>query len=431
MSIPLDRLYHYIESVAQDVRGGNVLIYRFAPHGSKKLEDLSSLHVNLYNWTNCQLLPQIYCHDQEPLNYTHYQSNLSITDEEYFLKNTRTIPSNLRRDRFNVYDKCILLHSELNSQEVAVYQDNGFVPVYYWSHALIALDWFRYAQHQLQTKKAKKRFLIYNRAWSGTREYRLKFIDLLIKHNLITECQTSCNSIEPELQIHYSQHQYIDPQWKPEYCLEDYVNPTQATSCSSADFDLDDYNHTDFEIVLETLFDDSRVHLTEKILRPIACGQPFLILGTAGSLKYLQTYGFKTFGNIIDESYDVLTTAKDRMQSIINTMSTISKWTSQERTSNMIEINRIAKYNQQHFFSNNFADLVIGELKQNLMQGLDTLEKTNTSNRFLSLRKKLSANENCKKLLIQDSNLRSRQDIVQVLKQARIYYNRYLKTLNK
>jgi hypothetical protein len=35
MSIPLDRLYHCIEDVANNIFG-NVVIYRFYPHGLKK-----------------------------------------------------------------------------------------------------------------------------------------------------------------------------------------------------------------------------------------------------------------------------------------------------------------------------------------------------------------------------------------------------------
>ena len=38
MSIPLDNLYDWIDGVADDI-----LIYRFYPHGSKKIEDLNML----------------------------------------------------------------------------------------------------------------------------------------------------------------------------------------------------------------------------------------------------------------------------------------------------------------------------------------------------------------------------------------------------
>jgi hypothetical protein len=62
MSIPLDRLYQYIESIAQEVREDNIVIYRFFPHGSKKVEDLQLLHKIKY-WEFMEL-PHIICNDQ-------------------------------------------------------------------------------------------------------------------------------------------------------------------------------------------------------------------------------------------------------------------------------------------------------------------------------------------------------------------------------
>jgi hypothetical protein len=431
MSIPLDRLYHYIEDVAQSIRNGDVLIYRFFPYGSKKLEDLSIM--TQWVWKRTQTSPQIFCYDQEPLNYNAYQIDAELSNEEYYLKYLKPKPANLRYTTFNIYDKCLLLHSELNSTEIEIYQNNGFIPVYYWSHAIIARDWFRYAQHQqqYQHKQIKKTFLIYNRAWSGTREYRLKFTDLLIQHNLISICQTTCNSIEPELQIHYSQYQYINPLWQPTHRLEDYAPPTTATSCFSADFDLNDYNQTDFEVVLETLFDDSRIQLTEKILRPIACGHPFLLLGTPGSLDYLKRYGFKTFSNIINEDYDKITNPQMRMQAIVDVMLDIANWSVETRNSNMIKLKKITEYNRQHFFSKEFFDFVVDELKQNLETGLTELETTNTSHRYLSLRKELLKNPTCKKILTQNNLHRTRSDMLKALKLARNYHRQYLLTTNK
>ena len=70
MSIPLDRLYHYIESVAQEVYG-DTIIYRFWPHGSKNINDLTRIrHISHLQH---RLNPEIICHDQEPLEYDLYQ----------------------------------------------------------------------------------------------------------------------------------------------------------------------------------------------------------------------------------------------------------------------------------------------------------------------------------------------------------------------
>ena len=429
MSIPLDRLYHYIENIAKEIRGDDVIIYLFYPHGSKKLENLSRLNNNI-DWKNGRTLPQIYCYDQEPLNFDLYKNIPSLINNEklsqILIDNHPDLAfNNLRYDFVNIFDQAILLHSEKQSAEVVKYQQSNFIPVYYWSHAVIALDWFRYAQHQTQIKNVKKTFLIYNRAWSGTREYRLKFIDLLIDQNLISTCQTSCNSIEPELQVHYSKYQYIDQQWKPENQLENYTSPTPAASCSSADFSIEDYCDTEFEVVLETLFDDARIQLTEKILRPIACGQPFLLLGTAGSLKYLQHYGFKTFSDIIDESYDNINNAKDRMQAVINTMTRIVNWTDSERKINHNKIKEITEHNRSHFFSKEFFDFVITEFKENLNQGLAELENTNTSNRFLNTRKYLFPHDTADFYSTNDTPLRSREDLLYVIKKAKSYQMRH------
>lgn len=62
---------------------------------------------------------------------------------------------------------------------------------------------------------------------------------------------------------------------------------------------------TYFEIVTETYFsDDTNLYITEKTLRPILRFQPFIHLGAPFVLRELRKLGFKTFGSLIDESYD-------------------------------------------------------------------------------------------------------------------------------
>jgi hypothetical protein len=323
MSIPLDRLYHYIESLAKEVHG-NALIYRFFPHGSKNTDDLSCIR-EMSTLEEMVYYPHLICYDQEPLNYNLYKNTpIRVKHEIFeFTKNIDMLPKrNLWVKVGSIYDHCLLLHSERRSPEVEIYQQNQFVPVYYWSHAIIARDWFRYARYVDFTKDIKKTFLIYNRAWSGTREYRLKFIDMLVENNLLDHCKTTFNPYDENQ--NYNDHVFVNPVWKPINQLENYLDPTTATSNSSADFEVIDYNSTDFEIVLETLFDDQRQQLTEKILRPIACKQPFILASTSGSLEYLRSYGFQTFGEIIDESYDTIQDPVKRMQSIVNTMKDIA-----------------------------------------------------------------------------------------------------------
>jgi hypothetical protein len=380
MSIPLDRLYHYIESVASDVRKGNVLIYRFYPHGSKNIDDLECIKLHTTNeFTYC---PHLICYDQEPLNYDLYQNTTVCLGKKItFNGDPMSWPrQNLRIKTGNIYDHCLLLHSEKNSAEVHRYQQDQFVPVYYWSHAIIARDWFRYAPYVNFTKDIKKTFLIYNRAWTGTREYRLKFTDFLVENNLLEHCKTSFNPNDGD--HNYKNYIFVNTQWVPNHDLEQYLSPTLASGCYSADFSVEDYNQTDFEIVLETLFDDQRHHLTEKILRPIACKQPFILATTSGGLEYLRSYGFQTFGEVFDESYDSVTDPVKRMQQIITTMKEILSWSAEYKLTQMKKIKEITEFNHRHFFSDQFFNIVTTELRDNLVNAFDYMENNNVGFHF-------------------------------------------------
>lgn len=390
MSIPLDRLYHYIESVAQEVYG-DILIYRFYPHGSKKFEDLilSKQHQHRNILTYLQLI----CNDQEPLNFDFYKDDLHTLIPDLILKDQKNLlKHNLRKDPMNIYDRCILLHSEKNSIEERNYSRNGFIPAYYWSHALISLDWFRYAKHvNHQLDPTTKYFLIYNRAWSGTREYRLKFFELLAEEQLTDFTKTSLKFVDNN--IHYSNHNFHNEYFRPNIILEKYFDNNTSESHYSADFDLEDYNSTQIEVVLETLFDDCRWHLTEKSLRPIAIGKPFILCATPGSLEYLKSYGFKTFSTIIDEDYDTKTDPIERLKSIIKTMKNIAQWSPAERNKKNKELQKIAQFNKKRFFSKKFFNQVTDELKQNLTAAIQTCCKQNTFDRFETLIAQLNSNK--------------------------------------
>jgi hypothetical protein len=399
MSIPLDRLYHYIESVAQEITSDNVIIYRFFPHGSKKIEDLNLLrsHPSIDTLTK----PVIICYDQEPLSYDLYSNcvrGAPVTNQlpHPFLTDSEIefFKLNLRYSPHNVYDKCLLLHSELNSNEVEKYAQNQFVPVYYWNHAILARDWYRYAEHIKCTQSiSTKKFLVYNRAWTGTREYRLKLADLLIDYQLVDHCQTSCSFIDHDTNIHYLQHKLINSQWAPVHDLEQYYLSNCYPAYSSADFDLQDYQITDIELILETLFDDTRLQLTEKSLRPLALGHPFILLGPPGSLTYLKKYGFKTFDGLIDESYDGITDSSQRLQAVVKLMRTIADLPPQQYQDLISKMHTVAQFNKNYFFSNNFMNLVTQELKENLAQGINELISTNTYQRFQKFRQAIMQNK--------------------------------------
>lgn len=405
------------------------------PHGSKNIEDLDLLCVPECS-EDTTVQPQIYCNDQEPLDYEYYQktkySKFHVRHRNLYNQEMELFDGyNLRIDPWNIYDKCLLLHSEKCSNEVQLYKNSHFIPVYYWSHAVIALDWFRYAKYiDIKPAAAQTQFLIYNRAWAGSREYRIKFVELLQKNNLLDHCNTAFNAVDPDSGVHYTDHMFKNADLQPE-TIQD-ICTTNTPSWGSADFCIEDYANTRLEIVLETLFDDTRIQLTEKILRPIACGRPFILASTPGSLQYLRDYGFKTFSDVIDERYDTEPDPVARLNLIINEMKKIVSWTSEQQKTNQEKIKEITEYNKKHFFSDEFFDSVINELAHNLRSGLAELEDTNTGKTYIKSRIAYFKLFKANKKIFGDIMVLTRSQLrhVQIkLSRARIYYNRYLKSL--
>jgi hypothetical protein len=412
MSIPLDRLYNYLESLIQE----DTLIYRFYPHGSKKLEDLKPLNAYLEkSWITRMTLPMVFVHDQEPLNFDQYAwQDLPEIKQTQVPKNPAAEsinhimyangPGHNMYQHFfeylnirmtvsgtwqNLHDYSILVHSEKNSDNVELYCQKYFLPVYWWCHAVVARDWFRYAEHDselgINLNHIKKDFLIYNRAWTGTREYRLKFVELLIENQLLEFSKISFSSIDGK--CHYKDHQFKNANFKiSRYDFENQIPPNTADSNASADYVAQDYQQTAIEIVLETLFDDNRNHLTEKTLRPIACGRPFILTATVGSLKYLQSYGFQTFSGLIDESYDSITDPLLRLQAITAEMCRISSLPAEQKQQLFEKLYEIADYNKKLFFSTNWQNSIVDEFKNNFKSAVEQVKQQRNGKWLLSVR---------------------------------------------
>jgi hypothetical protein len=383
MSIPLDRLYNFL----QDVVNQDIVIYRWYPHGSKKLTDL----LPLKNYGSLELewsLPGVVAHDQEPINFDQYTNTdklewkriaemyspnlLTVSDHEFIKMAIDKILAIIYHENRNMF----VIHSELNSVEVDRFKDSAIIPVYYWCHALIAQDWFRYAKHDpaLTIKNVNKPFLIYNRAWSGTREYRLKFAEMIANSGLASLCKMGFNSMDGN-QVYHT-HIFKNTAFQiASTDLEKHFFKNQTDSSASADYCTEDYQQTQIEVVLETLFDDTRWHLTEKTLRPIACGHPFMLAATPGSLKYLHSYGFETFDGLIDETYDSILDPVQRLQAIVESMKQLMS--AGQETWNQLQV--IAKRNQQRFFSDEFQQQVIDEFLTNFNQAILTITPSQDS----------------------------------------------------
>ena len=377
MTIPLDRLYTHLDDVCNR---DDILISHWYPHGSKKASDLKSLK----SYPEYKDRIQVIFHDQEPLDFNFYQYHdlIKIDDPELqdilnpmlsdpaFKEMMKTL--HLRAtiiQPVDSYDQTILVHSELNSPEVETYKKHDFMPVYWWAHGIISQDWFRYAKVDIKTKhypaQFDKTFLIYSRAWSGTRQYRLKFLKDLKESGLHLNSRVNFSAWDNGQ--HYSD---LLQEMSFEQCF--MSNTTQSSA--SADYASDDYRQCAIELVLETVYESSRIHLTEKTCRPLACGKPFLLAAGPGSLKILRHYGFETFAPWINESYDLETDIDRRRTMIIQEMQRLNAIPNNSGL--WAELHRIAARNRKRFFSAKFTDMLFHEFKTNFDSACDKLSSS-------------------------------------------------------
>lgn len=84
------------------------------------------------------------------------------------------------------------------------------------------------------------------------------------------------------------------------------------------------YKHFAMNIVCESGIDNLHTWpISEKTLRSIWHETPFIVLGASGILKRLREYGFETFDDHWDESYDGIIDAQDRFVAFCQTLQSI------------------------------------------------------------------------------------------------------------
>ena len=80
------------------------------------------------------------------------------------------------------------------------------------------------------------------------------------------------------------------------------------------------YRFIALELVTETVFNYPYPYISEKTLKPILNGRMFVIAGAKGILELLQSKGFVTWDDIIDESYDKIVDPTQRLKAICESL---------------------------------------------------------------------------------------------------------------
>lgn len=101
--------------------------------------------------------------------------------------------------------------------------------------------------------------------------------------------------------------QWLSPDINAKPISYDYKNQlinNTSHSVSRDRFQPDFYKSFALDIVAETVYNYPYPYVSEKTLRPIACKRMFIVVGAPNVLALLRKKGFRTFSEVIDESYD-------------------------------------------------------------------------------------------------------------------------------
>ena len=110
------------------------------------------------------------------------------------------------------------------------------------------------------------------------------------------------------------------------------------------------YTDTCFSVVTETIYDYPFTFRTEKIWKPMIMAHPFVVVANVGYYRALHAAGFRTFGDLIDESFDEIWEPRERMEAVIEVIQDILR---NGAASFLAATADACKYNQQHLREHN------------------------------------------------------------------------------
>jgi hypothetical protein len=333
-------------------------------HNYTLLWDQEPIHLNIHMPT----FEQVVTHNQD-LHFICYKRNrmnqLAI-DAGY------NKPLNANRRVGSI------ITSEHDSDTVdAVCEKFGWKHYYYFFHGWAALDWYRgydrtFLIEPWQQRKISKTFLAPNRIVAGEREHRLEMLYWIFRLGM-TDNHISCPSVCPAENIAIldairplkNKYPDIETVFAEQSLPLNFEGETDHPmhSCWLSLFDQS--AESLLYLVTETVATGRRHHLTEKTFKPIALGMPFVIVGTQGSLRYLRSYGFKTFGDLWDESYDDEPDDSLRIEKIAQVLKLLDSL-GEYRQDIFDSAQEIVEHNWNHFYGGGFEKILWQELKDML-----------------------------------------------------------------
>ena len=354
--IRIDEIYYNVFVSALQHRRG-IGLHWFDPFGSVNFDNLCNVPKISFGDAKLRLI----FWDQEPL----YQENAQIFFEK-FCQFDLDLP--LSQPWYGYDGKKIVVTSEVKS-ETRLWLENtyGVSTDYYFFHGWAALDWYRGYNYSFLSQPWPDRefdhaFICPNNIVGGRRAHRLQLLSELGKRECIDQNLISFPAMCPyegkSVEELFQKHALLFPK---DLSLPLIIDHDHDHAGNSHRIDFWAQAMRCFcHVVTETVYDDNRIHITEKTFKPIVLQQPFLMIGNRGALGYLRNYGFRTFGNIWDEGYDDLD-HEHRITAVADICKDITSWSVSRRKQAQQEISNVVRHNHDWFYGG-FQDVLWKEI---------------------------------------------------------------------
>lgn len=364
-----ENIYHYLQTIIADPR----LLYLY-PFGSTQPENVEIMRDDTE--ANIRIIetnregrrgPMFIFYDQEPLNFVY---NKPLFD--FITTNTK--------------GPWILVNTERNSEEkLKICEHYNFAHLDYFFHIFAAEDWYR--GHEFlnitkpQNRTLAKTYITFNRLTSNERIYRSLFVNELYKNNLLADGHVSFSHVCPDGGLYSDnlrkgiKNQNVDPVLVEEAIANldqlpdlriDFKDQNYIPNQSMLLSPLPELMESFAFVVTETCYWQNKTHLTEKIFKPIVLQMPFILVGCPYNLEYLRSFGFKTFGDFWDETYDSITEPIQRLKAVTQVIAKINTMSKDEQKSMLIDMQPILEHNYNLFNSTEFIHNEWNDLKSKL-----------------------------------------------------------------
>lgn len=238
------------------------------------------------------------------------------------------------------------------------------------SNALYKLKYTEFLNDN-RNKNIRKHFSILNRR---PRQHRvILFTEIMSNPLLASTSEISLNGEESIINSNEFVREHLKaiseayPEYVPNYkfaLTHNFLIPkildVELDTNRAGEYTRDFYKNTFCSLTSETLINPDELFFSEKTFKPIYNMHPFLFLGNPYSLKKLREFGYKTFSNWWDESYDEELDYLLRIKKISKVMQEIATWSHEKCAQITQEMEEVLIHNFYNFLDNTrYEDFVL------------------------------------------------------------------------